>query len=473
MRAKEMAGLLAAVLAAGTASAQDASDGTVAGVAAPAGVQKTLGAPFPLRIVFTNLAGHPTAQVPGLAGVEFQPGGVTTAFDRPFGSANNGNWIMRAQTNQAAALNEIVLRNETTALHEGDPAPWAAGQTIGAIDTRVSVNDAGAWAYATNTEGGPTTSDETVVHVIGGPGSPVVPIAIEGTPVPGLAGATWGSVLESVTITEGSNVALTGDQLAGTAAGQNEVIWVGALPLGQTGVLSPTGQLGTELWENFGGDDFWVAPNGQYLLRGDLSGATATDGVVALDNVVRVQEGVVLAGSGFANPVDDGGIVGASLDAASHYFVRGNNDGTEQDWVYRDGAVIAAVDQPIHAGATELWDDTDFADCFFLHVGNARGDYVVGGVSNAPSATNGVLVLNNERVIVREGDPIDLNGNGLPDDDLFFNTFGNDDGQLSRTGFFRFTATMRNAAGTVVGQGAFELDLTEYVPVELVGFSVS
>src|SRR5687767_7282617 len=80
--------------------AQDAPDGTVTGVPAPAVARKTLGAPFPTRIVFTNIAGHPTAQVPGLPGVEFQPGAVLTAFDRPFGGVNGGNWIMRAQTGQ-------------------------------------------------------------------------------------------------------------------------------------------------------------------------------------------------------------------------------------------------------------------------------------------------------------------------------------------------------------------------------------
>lgn len=453
------------------ARSQDAPDGTVSGVPAPAGVGKTLGAPFPTRIVFTNVAGHATAQVPGLPGVEFQPGGVTTAFDRPFGSATNGNYIIRAQVNAAATLNEIVLRNEQTILREGDPAPWAAGETIGPIDTRVSINDIGAWAYATNTDGGPTTSDEAIVHVVGGPGSPVVPIAIEGQPVPGLPGATWGSVLESVTITEGSNVALTADLLGGTAAGQNEILWIGALPLGQTGVLAPTGQIGTELWENFGdGDGYWTAPNGTWLVVGDLTGATTTDNVVAVMNDVKVQEGVVLPGSGFPNTVST--IAPPHLDPANHWIVRGSNVGG-QDWVYRDGVVVAATDQPIHTGATELWDDTDFAACFFLQVGNGRGDYVVGGVTNAPSTTNGVLVLNGERVIVREGDAVDLNGNGLPDDDLFFNTFGNDDGQLTRTGFFRFTATLRNGAGTAIAQGLFELDLTEYVPVELTGFSVS
>jgi hypothetical protein len=455
-------------------AAQDAADGAVAsGPPAPAAIpgRKTVGAPFPTRIVFTNIAGHATAQVPGLPGVEFQPGNVTTAFDRPFGGAQGGNWIIAAQTNQAATLNEIVLRNETTVLHEGDPAPWAAGQTIGTIDTRVSINDSGDWAFATNTEGGPTTSDEAIVRVIGGVGGTFIPIAVEGQPVTGLPTATWGATLESVTITPGSDIALVADGLGGTPAGQNEILWLASGPFATTGVIAPTGQLGTESWENFGTEDYWVAPSGTWLVQGDLSGPTATDGVVAVMNEVKVQEGVVLAGSGFAEPVST--IAGSHLDPANHWLIRGSNATSALDWVYRDGVVVAATDQPIHTGATELWDDTDFAACFFLQVGNARGDFVIGGVTNAPTATNGVLVLNDERVIVREGDPVDLNGNGLPDDDLFFNTFGNDDGQLSRTGFFRFTATLRNGAGTAIAQGLFELDLTEYVPVELVGFSVS
>ena len=98
-----------------------------------------------------------------------------------------------------------------------------------------------------------------------------------------------------------------------------------------------------------------------------------------------------------------------------------------------------------HTGATELWTDAEFASCFFLHVGNGRGDYVIGGVSDGPTATNVVLVLNGQRVIGREGDHVDLNGNGLPDDDLFSNTFDDDDGDLTRTGFFYFTATSARA----------------------------
>jgi hypothetical protein len=135
----------------------------------------------------------------------------------------------------------------------------------------VSINDAGDWAFSTNTDA-PVATDEAVVRVIGGVGGTFIPVAIEGSPVTGgAAGLTWGATLESVTITPGSDITLTADGLGGAAAGQNEILWVASSPFATTGVIAPTGQLGTETWENFGGDDFWWGPSGHWLVRGDLS----------------------------------------------------------------------------------------------------------------------------------------------------------------------------------------------------------
>ena len=35
---------------------------------------------------------------------------------------------------------------------EGDPAPWTATESVGFLDTRVGINDAGDWVFATNTD---------------------------------------------------------------------------------------------------------------------------------------------------------------------------------------------------------------------------------------------------------------------------------------------------------------------------------
>jgi hypothetical protein len=151
------------------------------------------------------------------------------------------------------------------------------------------------------------------------------------------------------------------------------------------------------------------------------------------------------------------------MDFAGNWYARGNNDTTEDDWVVRNGTVIAEVGGPIFTAASELWDDTTFGDCFFMHTGDGQGNYVVAGVTDAVATANGVIVLNNTTVLVRESDPIDVDHDGLFDDDAFFNTFGNDKCVLNDLGEFYFVASIKNGAGTVFAQGFFKLQA--YNPV--------
>jgi uncharacterized repeat protein (TIGR01451 family) len=410
-------------------------------------------------VIHTNLAGDPTAQVPGFPGIEFGPGTGTTHFDRPFGSPN-GNWILSADTTFPTTEDEVILVNGAVVAREGTAAPWTAGELTGLIDTKLGINDAGQWVFATNTDG-PAGADEYIVLFSGGT---FTAAAQEGQPAGPIVGATWGGTLDSGVVASGGAVGLSSDLLGGVPATQDDVLVLGPALLAQEGVTVPPGQLGAEAWENFSLEDFWVSADGSgWLAQGDLLGATTTDEVVAVNGTVVVQEGVILTGSGFANPVDSGGIVGVHMDPAGNWYVRGNNDATEDDWIYGNGAVLATLGDPIYAGSPEVWSDAEFTDCFFFHVGNGNGDFVLGGVSDGPTTANGVLALNLTDEVVRESDAFDLDGNGMFDDDTFFNTFGNDDGVLTDAGFLYFTATIKNGAGTVVGQGFFRADLTTLI----------
>lgn len=437
------------------AAAPRAQEGPATAVAPPppAGL---VGPAVPIAVIHTNLPGDPTAQVPGHPGIEFGPGTGTTHFDRPFGSPN-GNWILSADTTYPTTEDEVILVNDVVTAREGTAAPWTMGENTGLIDTKLGINDAGEWVFATNTDG-PATADDYIVFVSGGTFSAA---AQEGQPIPALPGATWDDTLDSAVVASDGTVGLSADLVDGVPTTQDDVLVLGATLLAQEGVTVPTGQVGTEFWENFALDGFWIAADGSsWIAEGDLTGATATDEVVVVDGAVVVQEGVVLAGSGFPNPVDAAGIVGIHMDAAGNWFVRGNNDVSEDDWIYGNGAVLATLGAPIFTGSAEVWSDAEFADCFFLHVGGAGGHFVIGGVSDGPTAANGVLVLDATDEVLRESDPFDLDGNGMFDDDTFFNTFGNDDGVLTDAGLFYFTATIKNGAGTVIGQGFFVADLS-------------
>ncbi len=428
------------------------------------------GGPFDITVHYTNISGDPSAAVPGMPGVFFDPGTSTTHFDRVYGSAN-GHWALTALTDQATTLDEILLVDDVVVAQEGTAASWAAGENVGLLDTQVRVNDSGDWVFATNTDG-PTGTDE---YLLLGSGGGISVVAQEGAAIPALAGAFWGSTIESGVILNSGVVGLVSDSItgAGVTTTDNEILVQGSTLLGREGITVPGGQVGSEPWDNFDLSDIWMSADGlHWLAQGDLTGATATDDVVVVDGAVVIQEGVILAGSGFANPVDGSGIVGVHMTAGGQWYARGNNDTTEQDWIYGSGGLITSGGSPIFGGAAEVWDDTDFSDLFFLHVGNSNGDFVIGGVTDAASSANGVLVLNDTTVVVRESDPIDLDGNGMFDDDTFFDTFGNDDAHLTDAGILYLVATIKDGTDTRVGQGLFSIDLTSVVPVELLSFEV-
>lgn len=423
-------------------------------MAYPTQAQPAVG-PLTITAIYSNIPGHPTAAVPGLPGVEFDPGTGTTHFDRVFGSPN-GNWVLTALNNSASTANdEMVLVNDVVRAREGFALPGVT-EVAGAIDTTVGINDVGQFVFATNTDAA-TTMDDVIV-MIDAANVTTTPIR-EGSPFAGVSGASWGATSDTPSITTNGTVALRGN-LTGVPTTQDFVLALGNTVLGQEGVTSPTGT--TETWQNFDLNDFFVTPDGtNWLAQGDLSGSTTTDDIVVVNGVIVVQESSILPGTSFPNPVDPEGIVGVHMAPNGDWFVRGNNDVTEDDWVYSNNGLLATVGQPIFTGATELFDDATFADCFFLHVGNGNGDYVIGGVTDAANVSaNAVLVVNGETVIARENDPIDLDGNGMFDDDTYIHTFGNDDGYLSDAGLFYFVANIRNGAGTVTGQGFFSIDLS-------------
>lgn len=454
------------VLAASVAMAQDSLEGTNPG---PVAAKGTIAPPFDVTVIFTDLAGDPTAAVPGFAGDQF------SSFDRPYGSPN-GNWIMSADTDRATTNDEALLVNGAVALFEGDPATWTTGELVGLLDQKAAINDAGNFAFATNTDGA-TTGDEYVVQSIGGT---LTAAAQEGAAIPTLTPAlvgpgpfTWGSTLESPVIATDNTVGFSSDSIGGTATtAENDILVLGTSLLGQEGVTVPTGQLGSEFWENFDLSDYFISADGtHWLAQGDLTGTTVSDDVLVVDGAVVLQEDVIIPGSSFTNPIDGLGIVGSFMDPAGNWFARGNNDTTEQDWVVRNGVVIAATGDPIYTGATEVWDDTDFSDCFFMHVGNSLGDWVIGGVTDAASTANGVLVANGTFEIAREGEPLDIDGNGMFDDNAYINTFGNDDAVLTDGRILYLVMTMRDDTGASIGDAFVSVDLTS-IPVELQSFSV-
>lgn len=422
-------------------------------------------------VIFSNIASDASSDVPGLLGFKFNAG-TATQFERPFSSPDGNRWIFRATVQDTTDFDVIITGTGNTSagatllLREGTTSFFDGARTYTAFGNTMGINNAGQYAFS-GTVSAPTTSDSFIGRWNGG-GFDL--IAQEGSAAAGQGvGIGYGSINDSAHILNNGDVRFRSASLTGATTQQ--VLYNHTGPgtgtvLVQTDTTVPAGQLdaGVRSVDVLGANRFRSSANGAaHIWQGDLNGTTTDDNIMVVNGTVVAQEGFVLPGSGFASNVGanfsaDAGSQQISSSGAHTIFRGPNADAI--DWVARNGAVVAQTDAAIFTGSLELFDDAPFAATFFLNVVNNNGDYVVGGTTNNANAnTNAVLVLNGLNVIAREGDAVDVNGNGLFDDNAFLSVFNNDDAFLTDDLRLFFTADLRDGAGTSIGQAFMTMNL--------------
>ncbi|MEM1451048.1 MAG: hypothetical protein AAF957_04040 [Planctomycetota bacterium] len=432
-----------------------------------------MGGPRDIEVLLTNVPGAIRNEVPGLPGVAFDPGVAPVHFDRVYGHPG-GHWVLTALADLAPTEDEVLIVDGQLVIREGDPAPWTGGTELcGTLDQRVGVNASGAVVFATNSSAS-SNDDYVVSHDAGN----WTVYAREGDPIPGLPGATFDDRIDSALIVDDGRVGCAADGIDGTVStSEDDVLLLGASVLAQKGVTVPPGQAGSApaAIEDFDLGDFWASADGQHwMVQCDLDGALGSDDVVLVDGNVVLQEGVSIPGSSILESIDEGGIFGVSMDAAGHWYARGDVDGTGLDWVVRDGEVVARTGAPVVPGSTEHWDDARFSEGFFAHVGNAAGSWVVAGTTDeADPALDAVVVLDGHAVVVRESDPVDLDGDGAHDDDVFIDTFGTDDFFLTDDLDLYMVARLKDGSGHLVGQALLRAALDPGVGTGYCGAAVN
>ena len=277
-------------------------------------------------------------------------------------------------------------------------------------------------------------------------------IAREGDPVGFFAGATWSELFSNPVLTDTSVVGFEAGSIAGVVGGtaNDDVLVLGATAIVQEGITVPSGQAGGAQmpWASFAPDGFFVSPNGlRKIVLGEV-GASGGTQLVSVDGIAVVEQGVALAP--LVDPVAV--IDRVRMDDGAAWFASGSNGGTGVDWVVRNGFLVAVSNQavPIVPGALETWADTVFSPAFFGFDGDASGAFVVAGTTDAVDLeANAVVVLTNTsgaRVLAREGDPIDLDGDGAFDDERWIDTFASGSIRMGG-GFCWFVCSLRDGRG--------------------------
>jgi hypothetical protein len=291
--------------------------------------------------------------------------------------------------------------------------------------------------------------------------------------------ANWGGVNSDANILANNDIAGRASTFTGTGGSTKQLIHINGTILGETDVTTPAGQLVApdqtlDAWTTT--DRFRTSADGtDWIAFGDVNGSTATDAFMMVNGTIVAQEGAPLPLTpGLPNVGVFSGDAGSNLISPNGnvwVFRTALADGagaTATDVVIRNNTVAGQTGELIttEVGQTERFDDGIFSTTFFLNAINDNGDIVVGGVTDATDvAANAVLVLNGERVVAREGDAVDLNGNGVADEDVFISVFNNDDCFLTADRKFYFLADLRNGAGTSLGQAFLVIDLNAEPPV--------
>ncbi|HLP85330.1 MAG TPA: hypothetical protein VK157_13355 [Phycisphaerales bacterium] len=425
--------------------------------------------------LITTIASASTSNVPGLDGFRYATGVLAGRLGY---SSDRSRFLQAWDTDNPTTTQDQVLvawngsAFSVVSQEEVSPElPTVQGADVnpppyfpfGSYDAYYDITNDGIIAFSGLDDRAGSVDDG---YIVKGSGTSYTLIAQETiTPATPIDGAVFAATRGSVQLSDSGAVSFY-HTLIGVPTTLDTALFInnGATVVAQEGTTVPTGQAGgaSEVYETFSATTVQLgfytdATQTNWICAANLTGATTGDNVVVVNNDVKLQEGQIIAGSSFTSPVGTS-FRAVRMEPEGTWFASGANaDGS--DYVVKDGTVIAATGEPIFTGATETWGDTSFAATFFAHAASPNGSYIVGGVtSGASDLADAVLVLNGETVIARENDPIDLNGDGIFNDDAYLRTFIDDRLFLADDAAY-VTVRIRNSNAAFCGGADTDLGL--------------
>lgn len=412
------------------------------------------------KVIFTEIAGHPTAVVPGALDAAGVP--VATDFIALEDLAvrqDGGRWMLKARTAQPTTNDSILLLGSATSgamfAQDGQPLQGGApGEQYDFFDSPVCAawDSAGNIGFSCRAKGGVASVFEKVIFY-----DPVAmthtillqmgdaALGLTDNPPASSGDELFGNSINSLHLIDGGSFGFANTPITNCHSSRYPAFFHGNTSFRQSGIDG----IGAETWDSFDYDDCGGTPDGlHWFAKGDTENANTTiDNILAVDDVIVLQEGMSVAGSAllmsdvfFTRMLSDG-----------TWFCRGD-DPAGDDWAVRNGVLLAKTGDPI--SATESW-----GAILSSLTGNRVGDWLLAGETDEPDTSrNLVLTLDGTTVIAREGDPVDLDGDGAFDDDAFLNSFQPNDVHLTDDRRIFLLVTLRNGAGVSLGDGFLYYD---------------
>ncbi|HNQ23401.1 MAG TPA: hypothetical protein PKK06_09935 [Phycisphaerae bacterium] len=411
-----------------------------------------------VEVIFSEAPGHPTAVVPGALDLSGNP--VFTEFKalEDLGVSPDGTqWIIKGRNWLGADLEIMMLRGSgdvgAVFAQEGQPVhDGAAGEVYDFFSTSPPwFNELNQFVYVARARGGISSVaqkgiffDGTTFNMVRQQSDPALGL-IDLPPNPS-GDELFGNSLGSMHVLNNGTFGYQDSTLQNLHSTRRPAIFYNDTSFRQSGV-SP---IGGNVWDFLDANTFWTTPDGaHWIAQGDDEGDTSQDVILVVDDQVVLRENTLIPNT----TITMAAVFHTKLVGDGTWYCRGD-DPSDNDWALRSGELVAASGDLIITDSTEHWTDT-----FYAFAGNTLGDWVLAGTTdNGNTQTDSVIVLNGEQVVVREGDPVDLDGNGLFDDDAFIgrgtstlSAFHPNDIYLSDDLALYFFASLRNAAGEDLG----------------------
>lgn len=419
-----------------------------------------------IEVIYTKIPTHPTSIVPGALDLNGDPE-VTNfrALEDLFVSPTGSLWLLKGRTQQGSDLENIMILGSdlsgTMFAQEGQQIPDApAGELYDFFGSGIGrFNTLDEFAYTARARGGASATaqkvmlwDGTDFHVIAQQGDPYD--GLEDSPPANSGDELIGNSIGSLHIQDDGTLGAQDSTIQNIHSTRRPAIFYKTIDMTnfgmfhQTNVTSVPDLGGTPLLiKTLTANAFYTAPDGSaWMARGQLqTGGTTDDDVLIVNGQTVIQEG---------NPLDTGlpnvaSVFAIDIANNGHWYARGSFAGGGV-WAVHNGVVVARTGEPITTGSSENWGAT-----FLSFNGNSDGDWVlVGTTDNADPAVDTVMVLNGTTVLAREGDPVDLDGNGQFDDDVFIGRGNNtlsawepNDTVIAPNRVVYFLASIRDGAG--------------------------
>ena len=413
----------------------------------------------PIDVIYTKIPTDPTSLVPGARDLAGDPA-VTNfrALEGLYISPDGTSWMIKGRTQQGDQLENIMILGSDKVgdafAQEGQPVddglPGELYEFFGSGVGRF--NALNEFAYSARARGGVSANAQKVIYW---DGATFTMVTQQGAAYTGLVDLPpnpsgdelVGNSIGSIHVLNDGTIGAQDTTIQNIHSSRRPAIFYDNAMFHQKGVTEVPDLGGTpRLWKTLGSNAFYTAADGSHWLAiGELETGSSTDAdVLVVDGQTVAQQNNALPGTtALVNS-----IVVAEVAGDGDWYARGTIIGGGV-WAMSNGTVVAQTGDPITPGSSELWGTS-----FLAFNGNENGQWALVGTTDNPDPAADTVLVFNGHVMAREGDWVDLNGNGLPDDDAFIgrgnpalSAFEVNDTVVTNCGDIYFLADLHDAEG--------------------------